>query len=82
MTKPDTSDRYRDLAGSIPILRDAYIDGASVPAISGATFVNLNPSMGAPLRSYRRSGSLAGDNGTEAMEQYLQTKTIWINVRA
>jgi aldehyde dehydrogenase (NAD+)/gamma-glutamyl-gamma-aminobutyraldehyde dehydrogenase len=35
-----------------------------------------------PFGGYRRSGSLARDNGTEAMDQYLQTKTIWINVAA
>ncbi len=33
-----------------------------------------------PFGGYRRSGSLARDNGVEAMDQYLQTKTIWINV--
>jgi len=33
-----------------------------------------------PFGGYRRSGSLARDNGAEAMDQYLQTKTIWINV--
>lgn len=32
-----------------------------------------------PLGGYKRSGSLARDKGTEAMRQYLQTKTIWIN---
>ena len=32
-----------------------------------------------PFGGYKRSGSLARDNGTEAMEQYLQTKTIWIS---
>ncbi|MGB7270874.1 MAG: aldehyde dehydrogenase [Albidovulum sp.] len=31
-----------------------------------------------PFGGYKQSGSLARDNGTEAMEQYLQTKTIWI----
>lgn len=31
-----------------------------------------------PFGGYKRSGSLARDNGTEAMQQYLQTKTIWI----
>ncbi|UVK56928.1 aldehyde dehydrogenase [Mesorhizobium sp. AR02] len=30
-----------------------------------------------PFGGYKRSGSLARDNGTEAMDQYLQTKTIW-----
>jgi acyl-CoA reductase-like NAD-dependent aldehyde dehydrogenase len=34
-----------------------------------------------PFGGYKRSGSLARDNGTEAMDQYLQTKSIWINVR-
>ena len=31
-----------------------------------------------PFGGYKRSGSLARDNGTEAMDQYLQTKSIWI----
>ena len=31
-----------------------------------------------PFGGYKRSGSLARDNGVEAMDQYLQTKTIWI----
>lgn len=31
-----------------------------------------------PFGGYRQSGSLARENGTEALEQYLQTKTIWI----
>lgn len=33
-----------------------------------------------PFGGYKRSGSLARDNGVEALDQYLQTKTIWINV--
>ncbi len=31
-----------------------------------------------PFGGYKQSGSLARDNGTEALEQYLQTKTIWV----
>lgn len=31
-----------------------------------------------PFGGYKQSGSLARDNGTEALDQYLQTKTIWI----
>lgn len=31
-----------------------------------------------PFGGYKQSGSMARDNGTEALEQYLQTKTIWI----
>lgn len=34
-----------------------------------------------PFGGYKQSGSLARDNGTEALEQYLQTKTIWINTQ-
>jgi aldehyde dehydrogenase (NAD+)/gamma-glutamyl-gamma-aminobutyraldehyde dehydrogenase len=35
-----------------------------------------------PFGGYKRSGSLARDNGTEAVDQYTQTKSIWINVGA
>ncbi|WP_295511661.1 aldehyde dehydrogenase [uncultured Sulfitobacter sp.] len=31
-----------------------------------------------PFGGYKMSGSLARDNGTEALAQYMQTKTIWI----
>lgn len=31
-----------------------------------------------PFGGYKKSGSLARENGTEALDQYLQTKTIWI----
>lgn len=34
-----------------------------------------------PFGGYKRSGSHARDNGTEAMEQYMQTKTIWIALK-
>ena len=32
-----------------------------------------------PFGGCRQSGSLSRDNGVEAMDQYLQTKTIWIS---
>ena len=35
-----------------------------------------------PFGGYKQSGSLARDNGTEALGQYLQTKTIWIQTKA
>jgi aldehyde dehydrogenase (NAD+)/gamma-glutamyl-gamma-aminobutyraldehyde dehydrogenase len=35
-----------------------------------------------PFGGYKQSGSLARDNGTEALDQYLQTKTIWIQTKA
>jgi len=34
-----------------------------------------------PFGGYKQSGSLARDNGTEALEQYMQTKTIWITTQ-
>jgi len=34
-----------------------------------------------PFGGYKLSGSLSRDNGTEALDQYLQTKTIWINIQ-
>lgn len=49
MTTPETFDKYRELASRLLIPRNAYIDGASVPAQSGATFENLNPATGASL---------------------------------
>ena len=33
-----------------------------------------------PFGGYKRSGSLARDNGSEALDQYLQTKTIWVTL--
>ena len=33
-----------------------------------------------PFGGYKKSGSLARDNGTEALDQYLQTKTIWFDI--
>ncbi len=35
-----------------------------------------------PFGGYKKSGSLARDNGTEALDQYLQTKTIWFDIGA
>ncbi len=31
------------------------------------------------IGGYKQSGSLSRDQGTEALNQYLQTKTIWIS---
>lgn len=35
-----------------------------------------------PFGGYKQSGSLARENGTEALDQYLQTKTIWITTKS
>ena len=49
MTKPESLDTYHQLAGKVRAPRDAFIDGAYVPAKSGATFENLNPATAVPL---------------------------------
>lgn len=46
-------------------------------AVNGFTEGNVTT----PFGGYKRSGSLARDNGTEAVDQYLQTKTIWVSLR-
>ena len=45
-------------------------------AINGFTEGNVTT----PFGGYKRSGSLSRDNGTEALDQYLQTKTIWLTL--
>lgn len=45
-------------------------------AVNGFTEGDLKT----PFGGYKRSGSLARDKGTEAMAQYLQTKTIWLGL--
>ena len=35
-----------------------------------------------PFGGYKRSGSMARENGVETLDQYVQTKTIWISVGA
>lgn len=50
--------------------------GCGTVAVNGFTEGDLKT----PFGGYRRSGSLARDKGTEAMGQYLQTKTVWLNI--
>lgn len=51
--------------------------GCGTVAINGFTEGDIKT----PFGGYRQSGSLARDKGTEAMAQYLQTKTSWINLK-
>ena len=48
---------------------------------SVAEFLNIIEKLAHPEKfgGYRQSGSLSRDQGTEALNQYLQTKTIWIS---
>src|SRR5690606_24586227 len=39
-------------------------------------------SVATPFGGYRRSGSLSRHNGLEALAQYQQTKTIWIDLES
>lgn len=49
---------------------------------AGAVSVNKSTEgdIETPFGGYRKSGSLARDNGVEALDQYLRTKTIWIEI--
>ena len=46
MTEAKTADFYHRRAGQIAIPKDAFIDGAWRPAISGKAFENINPATG------------------------------------
>ena len=46
MTEAKTAAFYRDKAARITIPRDAFIDGAPRPAVSGKVFENVNPATG------------------------------------
>ena len=46
MTEAKTADFYHRRAGTLAIPRDAFIDGAFRPALSGAVFDNVNPATG------------------------------------
>ena len=53
---------------------------ASDMTIENRTFIDGD--IRTPFSGYMQSGSLVPDNGVEALEQYVQAKTIWMSVRA
>ena len=61
----------RDLERAISMARRL---ACGTVAVNGFTEGDIKT----PFGGYRQSGSLARENGTEAFDQYLQTKTIWI----
>jgi aldehyde dehydrogenase (NAD+)/gamma-glutamyl-gamma-aminobutyraldehyde dehydrogenase len=63
----------RDISRAFQVARALPCGTVSVNAFSEGD-------VKTPFGGYRRSGSLARDNGTEAMDQYTQTKSIWINL--
>ena len=63
----------RDISKAFKVARALPCGTVSVNAFSEGD-------VKTPFGGYKRSGSLARDNGAEAMDQYTQTKTIWINL--
>jgi hypothetical protein len=63
----------RDITKAFRVARALPCGTASVNAFSEGD-------VKTPFGGYKRSGSLARDNGAEAMDQYMQTKTIWVNL--
>ena len=77
-----TTENYKSIVKKLKFEGRAFINGKYVDAIDGKKFDNINPATGEKLCSfggYKQSGSLSRDQGTEALNQYLQTKTIWIS---
>ena len=64
---------------SLKILIELFIWLKALPC--GTVSVNTfsEGDIKTPFGGYRQSGSLSRDQGTEALDQYLQTKTIWIS---
>ena len=77
-----TTENYKSISKKLKFEGRAFINGKYVDAIDGKKFENINPATGdikTPFGGYKQSGSLSRDQGTEALNQYLQTKTIWIS---
>ena len=75
MSKKD----YKSIAKKLKFEVRAYHLARSRPC--GTVSVNTfsEGDIKVPFGGYRQSGSLSRDQGTEALNQYLQTKTIWIS---
>lgn len=61
----------RDITRALRLARRLPVGTVSVNSFSEG-------SIATPFGGYRKSGSRSRDNGTEALEQYQQTKTIWV----
>nr|WP_048649430.1 aldehyde dehydrogenase [Nitratireductor soli] len=65
----------RDIGQALRFARSLPVGTVSVNSFSEG-------SVATPFGGYRRSGSLSRDNGLEALSQYQQTKTIWIDLES
>ena len=74
----ETAD-YKSIAKKLKFEGRAFHIAKSLPCgtISINTFSEGD--IKTPFGDYKQSGSLSRDQGTEALNQYLQTKTIWIS---
>ena len=70
---------HKDVDQAVKVSRKAFHLAKSLPygTLSVNTFSEGDIKV--PFGGYKQSGSLSRDQGTEALNQYLQTKTIWIN---
>ena len=70
---------YKSIAKNLKFEGRAFHMAKSLPC--GTVSVNTfsEGDIKTPFGGYRQSGSLSRDQGTEALDQYLQTKTIWIS---
>jgi len=70
---------HKDVDLAVKVSRKAFDLAKSLPC--GTVSVNTfsEGDIKVPFGGYKQSGSLSRDQGTEALNQYLQTKTIWIS---
>ena len=70
---------HKDIDLAVKVSRKAFHLAKSLPC--GTVSINTfsEGDIKVPFGGYKQSGSLSRDQGTEALNQYLQTKTIWIS---
>ena len=70
---------HKDVDVAVIVARKAFHLAKSLPC--GTVSINTfsEGDIKVPFGGYKQSGSLSRDQGTEALNQYLQTKTIWIS---
>ena len=78
-----TTSNYKSIASKLKFEGRAFINGKYVDAIDGEKFENINPATGDVLCSVakcnHKDADLAVKVARKALNQYLQTKTIWIS---
>ena len=77
-TLPTERARVHEASGGTRRLPTPHRLPCGAVAVNGFTEGDVET----PFGGYKRSGSVARENGVEALDQYVQTKTIWISVGA